>query len=148
VVILAAIPAAAIALGRLGRYGLSAALYAGVSSYVAGIVLPLVVALVLERIAPRFQSDRSFPRALKLVAYAWTPLWIVGVVYLIFFLTPLVLIAGIYAIYLFYAGLPVLLKTTYDKVVPFMVVSAIAVLVVSIVLSSVLAAIGLPQYGF
>ena len=75
-------------------------------------------------------------------------MWVAGVLYLLLALTPLALLAALYAIYLFYVGLPVLLKTPYDKVVPFMVVAAIVVVVLNIVLRSILSVSGLPMYGY
>jgi hypothetical protein len=154
IAILAAIPAIAIFLGLMvigmpiaGRFGMSAALSAGLSTYVSSLVTPLIAAIVIAKLAPSFQSISDITQALKLVAYASTPGWIAGVLYLVFALSPLVLIAALYGIYLFYLGLPVVMKTPQDKVVPFMVVAALIVIVVSVVLNVVLAGIGTPRYG-
>lgn len=155
ILIMAAIPAVAMTLGLMligapliGRYGILAAISAGVSTYVSNIVAPIIAAVVVEKLAPNFSSTGTTAQALKLVAYSYTPVWVAGVIYVIFFLSPLVIIAGIYSIYLFYLGLPILLKTPLEKVVPFMVVAAIVIIVVSIVLGFVLAALGMPRYGF
>jgi hypothetical protein len=40
------------------------------------------------------------------------------------------------------------MKTPHDKVVPFMVVAAIAILVLNIVLRAIASALGLPAYSF
>ena len=103
--------------------------------------------MVLEKLAPRFQSSGSTARALKLVAYASTPVWVAGVFYLLLMLAPLALIAALYAMYLFYLGVPVLMKTPYDKVVPFMVVAALVIVVLNIVLRWIVAVFGFPTYG-
>lgn len=153
IVVLAAIPAVSIFLGLLlfglplaGRWGFMAAVWAGVASYVSSLVWPLVAALVIERLAPKFGSTADTTRALKLVAYASTPVWVAGALYLLIFLSPLVVLAALYAIYLFYLGLPQLLRTPAEQVVPFMVVSALVIVVVNIVLRFVIGSFGLPSY--
>ena len=136
IVFLAAIPAVSMFLG-LTIFGVpcsdgtasSTALRAAIAMYVSSLVAPFIAAVVLEKLAPRFQSSGSTAQALKLVAYASTPMWVAGVLYLLFVLAPLAMIAALYAIYLFYLGVPVLMKTPYDKVVPFMVVAALVIVV-------------------
>jgi hypothetical protein len=154
IVFLAAIPAISIFLGltiagvRLfGRYGMSTALGSAVAMYVSSLVGPLIAAIVLAKLAPRFQSHGNAAHALKLIAYASTPMWLAGVCYLLLVLAPLVIIATLYAIYLLYLGMPVLMKTPHDKVVPFMVVAALVIFVLNVVLRSIVATFGLPTYG-
>jgi hypothetical protein len=153
IAVLAAIPALSLVLGLmvfgvplLGRWGLAAALTAGVASYVSALVSPLLAAFIIERLAPRFASGGDTVQALKLVAYASTPLWVGGVVYLVVVLAPLIVLAALYAIYLFYVGLPYVMKTPPEQVVPFMVVSALAIIVLNIVLRFVISAVGVPSY--
>ena len=154
IVFLAAIPAISLFLGLtivgiplFGRYGISAALGSAVAMYVSSLIAPFIAAVVLEKLAPRFQSSGSTARALKLFAYASTPVWVAGVLYLLLALAPLVMIAVLYAIYLFYLGVPVLMKTPQDKVVPFMVVAALLIVVLNVVLRWIVALVGLPTYG-
>lgn len=154
IVLLAAIPAISIFLGLtifgvplFGRYGLSTALGSAGALYISSLVAPLIAAMVLEKLAPRFQSSGSTAQALKLVAYASTPVWVAGVCYVMLMLAPLVMIATLYAIYLLYLGMPVLMKTPYDKVVPFMVVAALVIVVLNVVLRSIVAVFGFPAYG-
>jgi len=154
IVFLAAIPAISIFLGltifgvpRFGRYGISAALGSAVAMYISSLVAPLVAAVVLEKLAPRFQSSGSTAHALKLVAYASTPVWVAGVSYLLLMLAPLAMIATLYSIYLIYVGVPVLMKTPHERVVPFMVVAALVIVVLNVVLRSIVALFGFPTYG-
>src|SRR5262245_47663078 len=104
-VVLAAVPAGCVLLGLaifgvplFGRFGLSLALRSAIGLYVSALVAPLVVAVVLEQLAPKFSSSGSTARALKLVAYASTPWWLSGVFYLVLLLSPLALIAALYGI--------------------------------------------------
>lgn len=145
IIILAAIPAIGTFLGT-ARYSLGAGLYAGVLQYVSSLIAPFVSAFIIEKLAPTFKSSGDTTQALKLVAYASTPMWLAGIFNISVFLMPLLLIAGLYGIYLFYLGLPPVMKTPLDSVVPYMVVAALVIIVVYIVLASIVAAISGPMY--
>ena len=54
-------------------------------------------------------------------------------------LAALTILAALYAIYLFYLGLPPLMNTPHEQVIPYMLVSALLVIVVSFVLGLVAA---------
>jgi hypothetical protein len=71
-----------------------------------------------------------------------------GVVNLIPALLPLGIVAALYAIYLFYVGLPAVMKTPLEQVVPFMAIAALTNIVVGVVLRSVAGIMGVPSYGF
>lgn len=152
---LAAIPAVSMFIGLgiigapfLGRLGFVTALSSAIGMYISSLVGPIIAAVVIEKLAPRFKSSGSLVDALKLVAYASTPMWVAGVLYLLLYVSALILLAALYAIYLFYLGLPPMMKTHPDNVVPYMVVSAIVLLVINVVLSGLRGVLGLPSYGF
>jgi Yip1-like protein len=151
---LAAIPAASLLIGLLligapivGRYGVIWAVSVALASYVSALVAPIVGAVVIEQLAPKFKSSGDTMSALKLVAYASTPVWIAGVVNIIPLLSFMAIVGALYGIYLFYIGLPVMMKTPQDQLVPYMVVSAIAIVVVVILLNVIARIVGLPMYG-
>lgn len=110
-------------------------------SYVFALAVVYIAAIIIEWLAPKFKSSGSRLDALKLVAYAYTPAWIAGVLNLIPALSVLALIAALYCIYLFYVGVTPLMKTPSDQVVPYMIVSALLIIVISIVLAMVAGAI-------
>jgi hypothetical protein len=111
--------------------------------YVRTLVSVLIAAVIIEKLAPTFGSGGNTAQALKLVAYACTPVWLAGVFFLISILwAPASLIGMIYAIYLFYLGLTPVMKTPADKVIPFMIVSAVVIILVSFVLGLLMAAMG------
>ena len=149
IAILAAIPPVCLFLGLtvvgvpvLGRLGFGTALTAAITGYVGALVGVYIAAIVIEKLAPTFGSSGDTTQALKLVAYAYTPAWVAGVLYLLVVLAPLAIIAGLYAIYIFYLGLTPMMKTPKDKVIPYMIVSALVIIVVSFVLQAILGAIG------
>jgi len=154
IIILAAIPAICTFLGlsliagAFRGFWLTSGLTAAISSYVTALVGTFVAAIVVEKLAPNFNSAGDTNQALKLVAYAHTPVWIAGVLTLVVFLIPLMLIAVLYAIYLFYLGMPVVMKTPQDKVVPYMIVSAVIIIVINVCLSFLLGAMTGASLGY
>jgi hypothetical protein len=107
-----------------------------VLSYVFALAAVYICAMVIEGLAPKFKSSGTRFDALKLVAYASTPGWVGAVFYIIPGLSIIAMLASLYGIYVFYLGLPVMLKTPSDQVVPFMIVSALVIIVVSLVLGT------------
>ena len=112
-----------------------------VVTYVLSLVGVYVAALIVNKLAPTFDSRPDQVQALKIVAYAQTPSWIAGVLSLVPVLAPLGIVAALYAIYLFYLGLPVLMKTPQAKVIPYMVVCAVVGIVLWIVIATVSVAV-------
>lgn len=123
------------------RVGIFSGIAHAVVSWVLALVGVYVAALIINKLAPTFDSTSNDLQALKLVAYANTAGWVAGVFYVIPALGILAVLGGLYSIYLFYVGLPVMMKTPETKVVPYMVVSALVIIVVFIVMGLVAAAI-------
>jgi hypothetical protein len=112
-----------------------------VVSWVLALVGVYVAALIINKLAPTFESTPNDLQALKLVAYSYTASWVAGIFYVIPALGILAGLAGLYSIYLFYLGLPVMMKTPQAKVIPYMVVSAVVIIVLVFVMAMVAAAI-------
>jgi hypothetical protein len=125
----------------IGRTPLFAGLVGLVVGYGLSLLGVFIAMMVVEWLGPKFKSTGSRVDALKLVAYASTPVWIAGVLNLLPLLGMLVILAAIYSIYLFYLGLPPVMKTPSDQVVPYMIVAALVIIVINIVLAMILAAI-------
>lgn len=123
------------------RIGIGRSLANAIVSWVFALVGAYVAAVVIEKLAPTFQSRGNTVQALKLVVYSMTPVWIAGVLNLVPLLAVLGIIAALYAVYLFYLGLPPVMATPADKVIPYMVVSALVIIIVSFILASIAGAI-------
>ena len=124
------------------RIGIVRGLVGAILAWVFALVGAWVAAVVIEKLAPTFLSRGDTAQALKLVVYAMTPVWIAGVLNLVPLLAVLGIIAALYAVYLFYLGLPVIMATPADKVIPYMLVSALVIIVVSVILGSIAGALG------
>jgi hypothetical protein len=144
IMVLAAIPPAAAYIGMavfgvslpfVGaiRVGVVQGLASAVVQYVLALVGVYVASIVIDKLAPTFNSQSDAMQALKLVAYASTAQWLAGALSIIPALGPLAIVGGLYGIYLFYLGVGPLMKTPSDKVVPYMVVSAVVIMVVMVV---------------
>ena len=123
------------------RVGLVRGLANAVVSWMFGLIGCWLAAIVVEKLAPRFASRGSTAQALKLVVYASTPVWLAGILNLIPALAVLVVIAALYALYLYYLGLPIVMQTPPDKVIPFMAMSAVVVVVVMVIAGTVASAV-------
>ncbi|GAB4538904.1 MAG: Yip1 family protein [Thermodesulfovibrionia bacterium] len=146
-VILAAIPAIAqfIGMGLIGysfmgvhfRIGIGNALGYAISSYVLSLVGIYVAGFVVDTLAPSFSSQRDMVNACKSVVYSMTPVWVAGVFYIIPPLSVLVILAGIYGIYLFYLGLPLLMETPKEKALGYVIVVIIVTIIINFVFGMV-----------
>jgi Yip1 domain len=149
---LALIPAIAsiIGLGLIGRGMMSSfgwGLAMGVMQFAVAFVGVYVSALVVDFLAPKFASQKNLGRADQLVAYSCTPVWVAGILYIIPILGALVILAGIYGLYLMYLGLPQTMRTPPDKVIGYLVVSIIAMIVIYWIISLTLSSIIFSIFG-
>ena len=101
-----------------------------------------IVALIVDLLAPTLGGQRDYVASLKLVAYAYTAVWIAG----IFRLIPAVggiigLLAGIYSLYTFYLGAAPVKKCPAEKAVGYTII----VLICNIVLFWLLGLMVLPM---
>ena len=90
--------------------------------YLLTFVMVYIIACVINVLAPRFGGRKNFANALKLSVYSHTPLWLAG----IFLLIPglnFLLILGVYGLYLFWIGLPLLMQVPDDKALPYAAVA-------------------------
>ena len=148
ILLLAAIPAVCGFIGMtlvgfetilVGRY--RTGVVSGFSHMIVQYALTLAgvygAALIIEKLAPSFQSKGDTVQALKLVAYASTPAWIAGVLSLIPPLSVLAVLAALYGIYLFYLGTTPVMQTPEDKRIPFMLVSGVVIIVIYFIVGAV-----------
>ncbi len=147
-VILAAIPAIAQFIGNaligysvMGvtfRIDILTALGYSIVYYVLSLIGLYIMALIANVLAPSFGSEQNLTNAFKAVVFSMTPSWIAGVLYIIPPLSILVILAGIYGIYLFYLGLPLLMNTPKDKALVYFIVVIVLTILVYILLVYIL----------
>lgn len=114
----------------------------GLVQLLTAVVGVYLLAWVIDQLGPSFDSEKNFGRSLQLAVYSLTPQWIAGI--LLLFSTGasmLVMIIGLYAIYLLAVGMPILKNTPKDKVVGYVALTIISMIVIWLVLALILAAI-------
>lgn len=109
----------------------------GVVSYVLSLVMVYVMAVIVDALAPNFDGQKDMVRAFKLVAYASTASYVAGVFGLLPALGLLILLAALYGIYIFYLGLPKLMRNPADKSIVYIVVIAVCGIVMSLVIGAI-----------
>ena len=145
---LAAIPAVCSLVGMLvfgigGIFGISFRpspvwlITQAIVSYVLGLVMVYVIALIIEGLAPTFGGTKDRVQAFKVAAYAFTASWVAGVFALIPMLGIVALLGALYSLYLLYLGLPKLMKAPDEKAMPSFAVVLIVAVVVGLVISVV-----------
>ena len=137
-VIVAALPAVGQLLG-MARFGFGNSLRLAVTSYLVSLASVYVSALIVDNLANSFNSAKDMNQSFKLVAYALTPSYVAAVLAFLPGLGLLIGLAGAaYSVYIFYLGLPVLMRTPQDKVVPYMLAAFIVSIVVYFFLYAIL----------
>lgn len=115
--------------------GLVAAVVGAIVQWVMALVSVFVCTLVVEFLAPKFQSTQSRVQAMKLVVFAMTPVWVAGIFRILPLLGGLIsLLAALYAIYVFYLGFTPVLNTPSSQVVPYMAICVLVMIAIFIVL--------------
>ena len=159
VVILALIPAIAafIGYGLIGyrvlgvHFGsISWGIRQAIMLYVSMVGSVYLTAFVIDLLASTFNAKKDFNRAFSLVAYAFTPMFVGGVFYILHSLSWLASLCGIYSLYLLYIGLKPMMKVPDEKQTVYFMVSLIVMLAAYFILVAVLTAIllGRGLYGF
>jgi len=157
VVLLAIIPAVAAFIGYgligysvLGVHvsNVSWGLRQAIVQYITMLGGTYITAFVIDALAANYGAQKDFNRAFSLVAYAYTPMFVGGVFYILPSLSWLALLAGLYGLYLLYIGLQPMMKAPEEKQTTYFVVSLIVMVVVSVVVSAILGAILLKGSSF
>jgi hypothetical protein len=93
-------------------------LFGAVFGYVMTCATVLLLAVLIDVLAPVFGGRRDFSSAFKLAVYSYTPVWLTG----IFLLAPglrFLGLIGLYGAYVLWLGLPPLMKSPAQRVLAF-----------------------------
>ena len=111
-------------------------LYWGTAMAIDSLITSLSVYLLgtwlVNRMAPAFGGNRDLGRSAQLVAYAYTPAWLAGIFYLLPMVQQLVVL-GLYGVYLFYLGIPVMKPMPDNQRIAFTISSAIVLIIIRFV---------------
>lgn len=130
------------------KYPIVSGIINAVASYIMAFVGVYVAAYIINALASNFESTPNMENAVKLVAFSYTPAWIVG----IFSIYPplgVLGILGLYSIYLLYLGLEPMMNTPQSKKTVYLIVSIVILIVVYLVIGLVVTLVTpKPSYSF
>jgi len=110
-----------------------------VISYVVSLAMVYLLAWVIDALSPTFGGEKNFVKSLQLIAYSYTAAWVAGIFHLVPFIGSLLaLAAGIYSLYTFYLGVPVMKKCPQEKAVVYTIVVVLCGIVAGAVLFNLL----------
>jgi hypothetical protein len=122
--------------GGIFRISIGSGISQAITSFVLAVIGVFVLAWVINALAPTFGATQNMPQAIKLSAYSMTAAWLAGIFYILPALSILGLI-GLYSLYLFFVGLPVLMKVPADKVVVYVIVIFVCTVILYVLIGMV-----------
>ncbi len=139
-IFLAAIPALAgfigyVAIGQSYGFGtfrwpIGSALTWAIVYYILGLVGTFAMGFIIDVLAPNFGSTKDLVASMKVAVFANTAAWIAGIFLIIPALSILVVVGGLYSLYLLYLGLQKIKNPPADKLVVYLVVCIVVAAVV------------------
>jgi hypothetical protein len=126
------------------RMPMASSLTAALMGFVFALIGVFIFAVIVNLWAPFFTGRRSLGEALKVAAYAGVPAWLGAFLGILPLGTLLGLLAALYAIYVLYLGLPVVMRAPRERAVGY----TAAVILSGILLGIVLGALGAASGGF
>lgn len=136
--------------GVIGMFGFTSFTYGiamGLVQIINAFLSVLIAGFVIDALAPSFGSQKNMGRAVQLVAYSMTPIWVAGILNILPTIGWLAGLIGLYGLFLMYLGLAPLMKSPEDKKVGYLVVSIIILIVVYFVIAAILTAILMAVFG-
>ena len=100
-----------------------------IDNFVTSLAVFWFGTLIVDALSRGFGADRNTARSARLVAYAYTPAWIAGLFYFVPALQELVVL-GLYSVYLFYLGIPVMKPMPEGQRLTYTIVSAILLIII------------------
>ncbi len=131
--ILAAIPAVVgfLAIVLRAPSAIGHALLTLIGGYILALLGIAVLAFIVDFLAPKFKGTSNQISAFKLAVYSATPAWVSGLFLIVPIIGPILMLVGVvYSLYLFFLGVPKLMKCPKDQAVVFTVVAVIVNVVV------------------
>lgn len=158
-VILAIIPAVASIIGMSAvgtrisfvgtfRLPLVNSLSMAVVQYVLTLIGIYILGLIINALASSFSGVKNEIQALKVAVYCATPSLVAGIFYIVPALSVLVIIAGLYGLYLLYLAIPIMMGCPKEKALGYTVVVIIVDIVVSIVIAGLVSLVPGVGLGF
>jgi hypothetical protein len=112
-----------------------------VLTYITSLVGVYIVGLIIDALAPSFDAQKNQIQAMKLAVYSYTAAWVAGILNIVPILGILAILAAFYGLYVFWLGLPKLMKAPQEKATGYAVVTVIVAIVVNAVIGMIVGAV-------
>ena len=125
--------------GLFTSFGLGVA--TGVIGFIMNIISVVIFGFVIDFLASSFSSKQNRDQATKLAACVATPSLLAGILYAIPPLSPLILLAALYGLYILYLGIPIFMETPQQQVLIYAIVAIVANLILYAIFGAIVAGI-------
>lgn len=122
-------------LGAVVKPSLGSAIAGAVVGWLLALAGTYVLALIIDALAPTFGAAKNKIGALKVAAFSGTAGWLAGVFGIIPALGFLNIL-GLYSLYLFWVGLPKVMKAPGDKVIGYVAATIVSAVVLYLVVGA------------
>lgn len=123
------------------RMGFAAGLGMAIYQVIMSVASVFIVGFIIDALAPTFGGQKNMGQAVKVAAYSYTPVWLLGILAIIPMLGMLAIIGAVYAVYLLYLGLPRLMRNPAEKSAGYTALVVVSAIVVGIVVGMIGSAI-------
>lgn len=128
--------------------GVAYGVFNALNCVVVSIITVYIIAVVLNELAPSFESTRDISKSFQLVAYGATPILLGQLFAFIPVFENIAKFTGaVYAIYLWRLGLPVLKNTPSSKNILYLLIIFAGLIMVYAVVGVLFAALMFPLFG-
>ncbi len=132
-----------------GTSGVSFFIVGAVIAFIASVLSYYITVIIVDMLAPSFDSEKNIGKSAQLVAYSGTPSYVGGLLSFIPVIGWLIALAAwAYGVYLMYLGIGPLKKTPEDKKIVYMLVAFLIMIVLYFILVAILGAILYSAMGF
>ena len=133
--------------GILGFTSFTYGIALGLVQLINAFLSVLIAGFVIDALSTSFGSTKNMGKAVQLVAYSMTPIWVFGILNILPAIGWLSYLLGLYALFLIYLGLTPLMKTPEDKKVVYMIVSVVILAVVYWIITLIFTSLLLTIFG-
>ena len=123
------------------RFSFGASFLTSILWYIFTIMSIWIAGKVISYLAPNFGSTQNDVKGFQVAVYSYTPFLAAGILYIIPALGALVLLAGLYGLYLVYIGLPILMNTPKEKSLAYTITIIVTIILIYIIFSIIINAI-------
>ncbi|MCX7863254.1 MAG: YIP1 family protein [Bacteroidales bacterium] len=116
-------------------------------SLIVYIIVLFITPMIIEPLGKSFATEVNRDKAFKLLAYSFTPSYVINIVIGILPILGILGIVGLYGIYIMWVGFSKLFNTPEDKKVGFFIVTLLIIIGEMVILSLILGSIILFALG-